>query len=78
MAEALVMVQQAGPGAKASAFRDAKDHLKTAAGSVTAAEVPVGAGRAFRRVVSRLVADVGTFGAKMWSLRQRLRPMVSG
>jgi len=77
-AQALVMVQQAGPEGKASAFSDAKDHLKSAAGSVISAEIPIGAGRAYRRVVAKLVEDAGSFGARIWSLRQRLRPWVKG
>ena len=76
LAGAVVMVQQAGPGGKASAFAEAKEHIKTAAGSCAAKDVPLGAGRAYRKVVSRLAAVAGTFGAKAWALWQRVRPWV--
>jgi tetratricopeptide (TPR) repeat protein len=76
LAEAAVMVQRAGPGGKAAAFSEAKEHLRTAAGSCAPREVPVGAGRAYRKVVSRLSADAGTLGAKLWALWQRVAPWV--
>ena len=78
MAEALVMVQRAGPGGKAAAFAEARDHLKTAAGACAAKDVPPGAGRAYRKVVARLAADAGTLGARLWAGWQRLRPRVKG
>jgi tetratricopeptide (TPR) repeat protein len=75
-AEALVMVQQAGPAGQAAAFREAKEHLKTAAGAVLAKDIPAGAGRAYRKLVSRLAADAGTISARAWALWQRVRPLV--
>src|SRR5207253_326402 len=76
LAEAVVMVQRTGPGGKAAAFAEAKDHLKTAAGSCAAKDVPAGAGRAYRKVVSRLASDTGTLGARLWALWQRVMPWV--
>ena len=76
LAEAAVMVRRAGPGGKAAAFAGAKDHLRTAAGSCAAKDVPVGGGRAYRKVVSRIAADAGTLGAKLWAAWQRLAPWV--
>jgi len=76
LAEAVVMVKRAGPGGKASAFAEAKEHLKAAAGSCAASDVPVGAGRAYRKVVSRLSSDAGTLGARLWALWQRVVPWV--
>ncbi|MDB5307407.1 MAG: tetratricopeptide repeat protein, partial [Gemmataceae bacterium] len=76
LAEAVVMVRRAGPGGKAAAFAEAKDHLKAATGSCAAADVPVGTGRAYRKVVGRLAADAGTVGAKLWAFWQRFAPWV--
>lgn len=76
LAEAMIIVQQAGPEAKSSAFRDAKDHLTTAVGSIAPSDLPVGIGRIYRRVVARLVRDVGTFTAKLWAIQQRLWPLL--
>jgi tetratricopeptide (TPR) repeat protein len=76
MAEAVVMVQRAGPGGKPAAFAEAKDHLRTASGSCAAKEVPVGAGRAYRKAVARIAADAGTIGAKVWGFWQRVIPWV--
>jgi tetratricopeptide (TPR) repeat protein len=76
LAEAVVMVSRAGPGGKAAAFAEAKEHLRSAAGSVAARDVPAGSGRAYRKVVSRIAADTGTLGAKLWALWQRLAPWV--
>ena len=76
LAEAVVMVRRAGPGGKAAAFAEAKEHLKAAAGSCAPSDVPVGAGRAYRKVVSRLASDAGTLGAKLWALWQRVVPWV--
>jgi hypothetical protein len=76
MAEALVMVQQAGPGGKAQAFREAKDHLHAAAGACAARDVPPGAARWFRKAADRLAADAATLPARAWALWQRLQPWV--
>jgi tetratricopeptide (TPR) repeat protein len=76
LAEAVVMVRQAGPGGKAAAFAEAKEHLRVAAGACAAADVPVGTGRAYRRVVARVAADAGTLGAKAWAVWQRVAPWV--
>lgn len=76
LAEAVVMVQQAGPGGRAAVFAEAKEHLKAASGSCAAREVPVGAKRAYRKVVGRIASDVGTLGAKLWAVWQRFAPWV--
>lgn len=76
MAEAVVMVATAGPGGKPAALADAKDHLRTAAVACGSGGVPVGAARAYRRVVRKLAADTGALGARLWALWQRLRPWV--
>ena len=76
LAEAAVMVLRAGPGGKAAAFAEAKEHLKTAAGSVAAKDVPPGAARAFRKVAARVAADAGTLAARLWAVWQRLVPWV--
>jgi hypothetical protein len=76
MAEALVMVQQAGPGGKGQAFAEAKDHLSTAAGACDPKDVPPGACRWFRRVARRLAADAGTVQAHLWGWWQQLKPWV--
>ena len=39
-------------------------------------DVPVGAGRAYRRVVARIAADAGAVGARVWALWQRVAPWV--
>ncbi|MDE4994677.1 hypothetical protein NAH09_11635, partial [Francisella tularensis subsp. holarctica] len=65
LAEALVMVQQAGPYAKAAAFGEAKDHLRTAVDSCDPADLPPGLARWYRRAVSRLAADSGLLSAKL-------------
>lgn len=76
MAEAVVLVARAGPGGKAAAFAEAKEHLRVAAGSCGPDEVPTGADRAFRRTVAHLAAAAGTLRARAWALGQRLRPWV--
>ena len=76
LAEAAVMVPRAGPGGKATAFAEAKDHLRAAAGSCEAKDVPVGAGRAYKKVVSRIAADAGGFGPRAWAIWQRVAPWV--
>jgi tetratricopeptide (TPR) repeat protein len=76
LAEAVVMVLRAGPGGKAAAFAEAKDHLRAAAGSCATRDVPAGAGRVYRRVVARLAADAGTVAAKLWAVWQRVAPAV--
>jgi hypothetical protein len=76
MAEAVIMVRSAGPGGKSAAFREAKEHLKTAAGACTAKDVPAGASRAYRRVVSCVAGEAYTLGAKLWAMWQRVAPWV--
>lgn len=76
LAEAVLMVRQAGPGAKGAAFREAKGHLRAAAGSCAAGDVPAGAARAYRRVVSCISGAAGTLGAKLWAVWQRVAPWV--
>jgi len=76
LAEAVLMVMRAGPAGKSAAFAEAKEHLKSAAGSVAAKDVPPGAARAYRKVVSRIASDTGTLTAKLWALWQRLAPWV--
>jgi hypothetical protein len=76
LAEAAVMVSRAGPGGKAAAFAEAKEHLKAAAGSVAAKDVPPGAARAYRKVVARIASDAGTLAARLWAVWQRLVPWV--
>lgn len=76
MAEAAMMVQRAGPEGRAAAFAEAKDHLRTASGSCAASDVPVGAVRVYRKVVSRITSDAGTLTATLWALWQRVAPWV--
>jgi predicted Zn-dependent protease len=76
MAEAVVMVKRAGPGGKAAAFKEAKQHLRAAAGACAAKDVPAGAARAYRRVLSSVAGEAGTLGAKLWAMWQRVAPWV--
>jgi hypothetical protein len=76
MAEALVMVQQAGPAGKRQAFAEAKEHLHVAAGACAAKDVPPGAARWFRKAADRLAADAGLLPAKLWAWWQRVQPWV--
>ncbi|QEL16126.1 tetratricopeptide repeat protein [Limnoglobus roseus] len=76
VAEALVMVQRAGPEAKPAAFSDAKEHLHAAAGACAAADVPPGLARWFKVATKRLAADTGGFAAKLWAWWQQSRPWV--
>jgi hypothetical protein len=76
MAEAVMMLRQAGPDGKAAAFREAKDQLKTAADSCAPRDVPAGAARAYRRVISAVAGEAGTLAARLWALWQRLSPWV--
>ena len=76
MAAAVMVVRQAGPDGKAAAFREAKDQLKSAADSCAARDVPAGAARAYRRVVSCISGEAGTLGARLWALWQRVAPWV--
>ena len=78
MAEALVMVQQAGPAGKRQAFADAKEHLHTAADACAAKDVPPGAARWYHKVTERLASDAGTLPAKIWAWWQRALPWVKG
>lgn len=76
LAEALVMVQHAGPDAKAAAFAEAREHLRTAAGSCDIADQPLGLARWYRRVVTRLAMDSGLITAKIWAFWQKFRPWI--
>lgn len=76
MAEAVVMLATAGPGGKATALAEAKDHLRSHSAACAAAGVPPGAARAYRRVIRKLTTTTGTLGAKLWGLWQRLSPWV--
>lgn len=76
MAEATLMLLRSGPEGKAAAFAEAKEHLRTAAGSCAAGDVPFGASRAYRKVVNRIVDEVGTLSANLWALWQRVAPWV--
>ena len=58
------------------AFAEAREHLRTAAGSCAAGDVPFGASRAYRKVVNRIVDEVGTLSANLWALWQRVAPWV--
>lgn len=74
MAEAVLMVRQAGPDGKSAAFAEAKDHLKTAAGACPESARPPGTGRWYRKTVSAITAETGTLAAKSWAFWQRVRP----
>jgi predicted Zn-dependent protease len=76
MAEAVLMVKQAGPDGKVSAFGEAKEHLRAAADACPENARPPGTVRWFKRVVARLGADAGTVKAKVWASWQRVRPWV--
>jgi tetratricopeptide (TPR) repeat protein len=76
MADAVLMVRQAGPGGKSGAFREAKEHLKTAAAACASRDVPAGAARAYRRVVSCVAGEAGTLTARLWAVWQRVAPWV--
>ncbi len=76
LAQALLMVLQAGPGGKSAAFVEAKELLHNAAGSCPAAKVPVGSKRAYRKVVARISGEAGSVAARIWAVRQRLSPWV--
>ena len=76
MAEAVMMVHQAGPDGKSAAFAEAKENLKSASAACSAKDVPAGAARAYRRVVSSIAGEAGSFTATLWSLWQRISPWV--
>jgi tetratricopeptide (TPR) repeat protein len=76
MAEAVMMVRQAGPDGKTAAFHEAKEHLKVAAASCDPKDVPAGAARVYRRVVSCIAGQAGILSAKLWALWQRVSPWV--
>jgi len=75
-AEAVVMVQQAGPAGKKLAFTEAKDHLRTAAAACASKDVPPGAARWYRKVIERIAQDAGTLPARTWSWWQKVNPWV--
>jgi len=77
LAEALLMVTQAGPDGKAAAFAEAKEHLKAAAGACPESARPPGTGRWYKRTVAALAARTGTVPARVWAAWQRLRPWVA-
>jgi tetratricopeptide (TPR) repeat protein len=74
LAEAVLAVGGAGPG-RAAAFREAVEDIKAAAGACPPNERPVGIGRVYQKVVSKLAA-VGGVRATAWGWWQRLRPLV--
>src|SRR5262249_31586360 len=76
MAEAVGMVATAGPGGRPGAVAEAKAHVRWAAAACGPRGYPAGAGRAYRRVVRKLAADIGTLGARLWALWQRFFPWV--
>jgi len=76
MAEAAIMVPRAGPAGKSAAFSEAKDHLRVASHSCATRDVPVGAGRAYRKVVTRLANDASSLSANLWAIWQRVAPWV--
>jgi hypothetical protein len=76
MADAVMMVRQAGPDGKAAAFAEAKENLKAAAAACSGKDVPAGAARAYRRVISCLCGEAATFNATLWALWQRVSPWV--
>ncbi len=76
MAQAVVLMKQAGPDGKAGAFKEAKDALRVAAAACSAKDVPAGAARAYRRVVSCVAGEAGVLTAKLWAVWQRLAPWV--
>jgi hypothetical protein len=76
MSDAVRMVLQAGPDGKAAAFAEAKENLKAAAAACAGKDVPAGAARAYRRVISCLSGAAGSFNATLWALWQRVAPWV--
>ncbi|MBY0458180.1 MAG: hypothetical protein K2V38_12630, partial [Gemmataceae bacterium] len=76
MAQAVLLVKQAGPDAKTGAFKEAKDVLRVAAAACAPKDVPAGAARAYRRVVSCVAGEAGALTAKLWAVWQRLAPWV--
>jgi hypothetical protein len=76
MADAVLMVRRAGPGGKAAAFAEAKENLKAACAACGGKDVPAGAARAYRRVISAIAGDAGSFNATLWALWQRVSPWV--
>ncbi|MDY3558737.1 hypothetical protein R5W23_005894 [Gemmata sp. JC673] len=76
MAQAVMLIKQAGPDGKGAAFKEAKDTLRVAAGACATKDVPPGAARAYRRVVSCVAGEAGTLSAKLWAVWQRLAPWV--
>jgi hypothetical protein len=72
----VVMVATAGPGGKATALAEAKDHLRSHSAACAAGGVPPGAARAYRRVIRKLTTTTGTLSAKFWGLWQRVAPWV--
>ncbi len=76
MAQAVVMVKQAGPDGKAAAFKEAKETLRVAADACAAKDVPAGAARAYRRVAAGVAGEAGALTAKLWAVWQRIAPWV--
>jgi hypothetical protein len=76
MAEAVLMVQQAGPEGKSAAFAEAKEHLKAAAGACPESARPPGTARWYKKTVATLAAEAGTVTAKVWATWQKVRPWV--
>ncbi len=76
MADAVTMVRQSGPDGKAAAFGEAKENLKVAAAACASKDVPAGAARAYRRVISCLSGEAASLNATLWALWQRVAPWV--
>jgi hypothetical protein len=77
MAEAVLMVMQAGLEGKSAAFAEAKDHLKTAIGACPESARPPGTERWYKRVVAAIAGETKTLSAKLWATWQRVRPWAS-
>ncbi|MGL4423490.1 MAG: tetratricopeptide repeat protein, partial [Gemmataceae bacterium] len=76
VAEALVMVAKAGPEGKKSAFQEAQEHLKVAAGACSPSEVPRGLARRYKPAVHRLASEAGLITARLWAAWQQVRPLI--
>lgn len=75
LAKAVLAVRTAANPSKA--FADAKEDIRAAAGACPPAEVPVGLGRAYKRVVAKLTERAG-LTARAWGWWQAVRPAIRG
>jgi hypothetical protein len=75
LAKAVLAVRTAANPAKT--FVDAKEDIRAAAGACPPAEVPVGLGRTYKRVVAKLTERAG-LAARAWGWWQAVRPSVRG